>query len=252
MVIALALQTLTSNRLQILCHRNHCTPLSKFFGAFSSFSHGSSYDIPTGVANVDKSNCCSGSEASWRQGMTLPWNSVSISWSHVGHLRSRDQLPDVAGLQAEGHITPSTASEEGFGDSQRQAGSSDHRTRSKSFRAIFWKDMKNIWKSILNVWKSLRIKTRFGILYNAPQSTSHSYDSYELRAASCAGCKALASSGQELLRQFPSELCFASKSLWQSSQMYFQTAHLFFISFSKDVVYYTIFYYHIHVVYAVF
>jgi len=31
----------------------------------------------------------------------------------------------VARLQAEGHITPSTASEEGFGDSQRQAGSSE-------------------------------------------------------------------------------------------------------------------------------
>ena len=64
--------------------------------------------------------------------------------------------------------------------------------------------------------------TYFGILYNAPQSTSHSWDSYELRATSCAG-KALASSGQELLRQFPSELCFAWKSFTPQSS-HFQTA----------------------------
>ncbi len=119
---------------------------------------------------------------------------------------------------------------------------------------FFGKDMKNIWKSILNVWKSLRIKNP---LRNSLQcSTIHKSQLRQLRATSCELRRLQGFSFQRSRTpptvSFWALLCF-EKSLTIFSDVFPNCTSVFQYFFPKmsSIILY-IFYYHIHVVYAVF
>lgn len=136
--------------------------------------------VASWVANVDKLLLGIWGQLKARHGTAMEFSNSTISWSRlVGqHLRC-----PVASWRPYHTKHCQRGGVWGFSAAGRVFRVFWHRTCSKSFREFFFgKDRKNNGNHMKEHLEHLKVppkNTYLGILYNAPQSTSHSWDSYD-------------------------------------------------------------------------